>query len=117
MYCTNFFPNFFKIWYTEYTQYSKRFDFMKTVKYSDTDKLKEIQARLFLLTNKQLTQQEILETSVEIISEKIDLLIERLVTGSKSLSDDEKKIIRSKFSSWGPDSKDVSSTIDKSIYG
>lgn len=90
---------------------------MKTVRYSNTDKLKEIQSRIFLLTNKQLTQQEILEASVEIVSEKIDLLVEKLLTGTKSLSEEEKKKIRSRFSPWGSKTKDISSTIDETLYG
>ena len=34
---------------------------MRTVKYSNTEKLKGIQARIFLLTKMQITNQEILE--------------------------------------------------------
>ena len=89
---------------------------MKTVKYSNTDRMKEIQSRLYLLTNQQLTQEEILEASVEIASEKIVLLIEKLISGAKTFSDEEKKLIRSKISSWEKETKDVSSTIDKTLY-
>ena len=90
---------------------------MSTVKYSNTDRLKEIQSRIFLLTNKQLTQQEILEASVEIISEKIDLLVEKLMLGAKSFTEEEKKNLKSKISSWGKGTKDISSTIDETLYG
>ena len=90
---------------------------MSTVKYSNTEKLKEIQSRIFLLTNKQLTQQEILESSVEIVSENIDLLVEKMMSGTKNFSKEEIEKYRTKFSAWGPKTKDISSTIDETLYG
>ncbi|MFX1513665.1 MAG: hypothetical protein ACFFCQ_13865 [Promethearchaeota archaeon] len=90
---------------------------MTTVKFSSIDKLKEIQSRVYLLTQQNLTQQEILEYAVLIISENIDLLVEMLTAGSRKFTDKEISNIREKASHWGKHTADVSSTIDKTLYG
>ncbi|UCG00650.1 MAG: hypothetical protein JSW11_13650 [Candidatus Heimdallarchaeota archaeon] len=90
---------------------------MSTVKFAETEKLKQLQARLYLLTNQHLTQQEILEYAVNILTENIDLLVERLQAGSKTFTSEEIKKIQAKASHWGEDTKDLSSTIDETLYG
>ena len=90
---------------------------MSTVKFSDIARLKEIQSRILLLTNQQLTQQEILEYALAIIDENIDLLIEKIAPGSKVFTPEEIANIRLKASHWGETTKDLSSSVDKTLYG
>lgn len=90
---------------------------MSTVKFSETEKIKQLQARLYLLTNQHLTQQEILEYAVSIITDNIDLLIERLQAGSRTFSPEEIRNVRAKTSHWGEETKDISSRIDETLYG
>lgn len=89
---------------------------MSTVKFSEIEKLKELQARLYLLTSQHLTQQEILEYAVNILTDNLDLLVERLQAGSRKFSDAEIKKIREKSSHWGEETHDLSETIDQTIY-
>jgi hypothetical protein len=90
---------------------------VSTVKFSETEKIKQLQARLYLLTNQHLTQQEILEYAVSILTENIDLLIERLQAGSKTFSPEEIRKVRAKASHWGEKTKDLSRRIDETLYG
>ena len=90
---------------------------MSTVKFAETEKLKQLQARLYLLTNQHLTQQEILEYALNILTDNIDLLVERLQAGSKTFTPEEIKKIRAKASHWGEETKELSSTIDETLYG
>ena len=90
---------------------------VSTVKFSETEKIKQLQARLYLLTNQHLTQQEILEYAVSILTDNIDLLIERLQAGSRTFSPEEIRNVRAKASHWGEETKDISSRIDETLYG
>jgi len=90
---------------------------VSTVKFSEIEKLKQLQARLYLLTNQHLTQQEILEFAVDILTDNIDLAIERLKAGSKKFSPEEIQKVRAKASHWGEETKDLSSKIDEILYG
>ncbi len=90
---------------------------MTTVKFAKSDQLKEIQSRIYLLTQQHLTQQEILEYSVSLISENIELLVERLIAGSKKFSDEEINKIKLKATHWGKETADLSSNVDKALYG
>lgn len=90
---------------------------MGTVKYSDTEILKDIQSRVFLLTNKSLTQQEILEKAVEVISDNIDLLLERIEPGARVFSEEEIEAVRKRAKHWGQDTSNLSSTVDETLYG
>ncbi|MHA1168441.1 MAG: hypothetical protein ACTSP4_01490 [Candidatus Hodarchaeales archaeon] len=89
---------------------------MSTVKFTENEKLKRIQARLFLLTDQKLSQQEILELAINIVDENINLLAERISKGMKRYTNDEIAKIRQKFTHWGKETRDISSTVDETLY-
>ena len=88
---------------------------MSTVKFSEQDKLKELQSRIFLETKITLSQQEILELGVDIVLENLDLIINKISSASRILSEEEISRIMQIPSDWGEGSEDSSSTVD-SIY-
>ena len=90
---------------------------MSTVKFSEIEKLKQLQARLYLLTNQHLTQQEILEHAVSILTDNIGLLVERVLSGSKIFSEEDIKKLRAKSTHWGKETENLSEQIDKTLYG
>ena len=90
---------------------------MSTVKFSQTNKLKEIQSKIYLETQQNLSQQEILEYAVIFLSENLDLLLAHLQAGSKKFSSKEIETIRSKATHWGKHTSDISKTINKTLYG
>ena len=85
---------------------------MSTIKFPDTTRLKEIQSRVLLLTNQQLTHQEIVEYALAIVDENIDLLIEKIAPGLKVFTPEEIENIRQKASHWGETTKIFSSTVN-----
>lgn len=90
---------------------------MSPVKFSEIEKLKRVQARLYLLTKQHFTQQEILEYAVDILDDNIELLVERLQAGYRKFSTEELQKIRAKASHWGEGTEDLSSKIEEALYG
>ena len=89
---------------------------MSVLRFADIKTLKEIQAKIFLQTNLSLTQQEILELSVGVIAENIDLLVDRVLAGTRVFSDDEIKQILAKATHWGKGTENLSESIDETVY-
>ena len=89
---------------------------MATVKFSDVEKLKEIQSRIYLKTKRTMTQQEILERAISVIDKNIDLIIEQLIPGTKKYTEEEITNFLGKSTKWGKDTKRLSKNIDQILY-
>ena len=90
---------------------------MGTVKFNEQKKLKKLQSKILLETDIELTQQEILELAVLILSENIKLVTDRLSRGSKTYPIkivDE--MLKEYSSNWGDESYDSSATVDEVLY-
>ncbi|MCY3411632.1 MAG: hypothetical protein INQ03_08385 [Candidatus Heimdallarchaeota archaeon] len=89
---------------------------MSTVKFSNIDKLKELQSKIYLLTKISLSQKDLLELGVDVLIENIDLLIQRLTRGSRIVDKKELEAIMSLSKDWGPGSEHSSINIDDDLY-
>ena len=89
---------------------------MSTVKFSNVEKLKEIQSRIYLKTKRTMTQQEILERAISVIDKNIDLIIEQLIPGTKKFTEEEITKFLDKSTNWGKDTKRLSKSIDQILY-
>ncbi|OLS22114.1 MAG: hypothetical protein HeimC3_32560 [Candidatus Heimdallarchaeota archaeon LC_3] len=89
---------------------------MSTVKFSNIEKLKEIQSRIYLKTKRTMTQQEILERAISVIDKNIDLIIEQLIPGTKKYTEEEITKFLGKSTNWGKDTKRLSKSIDQILY-
>ncbi len=90
---------------------------MSTVKFSKHDKLKELQATIYLETKISLTQQQLLDMSVDILSKNIELVICEISKGGKIIDKEHQNEIFSLISDWGVGTEDSSETIDEVLYG
>jgi hypothetical protein len=94
---------------------------MSTVKFSNQDKLKELQSKIYLETNISLTQQELLDLGVDILSENLSLIIERISRGrriyDKIQAEKIMEVIMQLSSDWGINTEDSSTNIDQILYG
>jgi hypothetical protein len=90
---------------------------MSTVKFSKHDKLKELQAKIYLETKITLTQQQLLDMGVDILSENIELVINRISKGGKKIDKKHQDEIFDLISDWGEGTEDSSETIDEVLYG
>lgn len=89
---------------------------MATVKFNNQELLKRLQARILLETNISLTQQEILELSIDLVSENIDLILKKIKIGCNIVSDEQIKSILQLSSDWGEGTEDSSKSIDEHLY-
>ena len=89
---------------------------MSTVKFSEQEKLKLLQSKIYLETKISLSQQEILELGVDIVLENLDLIVEKISKGAKILSEEEISKIMQLSSDWGEGSEDTSITVDDILY-
>ncbi len=90
---------------------------MATVIFNQQKKLKILQSKIFLKTNIELTQQEILEFAVDIIDNDIDLIVNKLIRGFKILPQTAiQQMLKDYTSDWGEGSENSSSEIDEALY-
>lgn len=90
---------------------------MSTVKFSEQEKLKTLQSKIFLATKVSLSQKEILELGLEFMEENFGLIVARLSRGNKILSQTELEKLFNLTSDWGEGSEDSSENIDAYLYG
>ena len=89
-----------------------------TVRFSNTEKLKAIQSRLYLSTQQNLSKQQILDLAIDIIEANIELLEQKVLSAARVFSSEEiEDLLKTVVSDWGDGTEDVSETIDDYLYG
>jgi mRNA-degrading endonuclease RelE of RelBE toxin-antitoxin system len=79
------------------------------------EKLDRLQARLYLVTRKKLSLQEVLEILVSLGSEYEDIVVEKAQGGVVKLDSADLKSILDSSVDWGMETSE--DTIDKVLYG
>lgn len=90
---------------------------MSTVKFSEHEKLKTLQSKIYLATKVSLSQKELLELGLEFMEENFEMIVTRLSRGNKILSQAETEKLFDLISDWGEGSEDSSVNIDAYLYG
>ena len=89
-----------------------------TVRFSNTEKLKAIQSRLYLSTQQNLSKQQILDLAIDIIDANIELLEQKISQAARVFSSEEiDDLLKDVVSDWGEGTEDASETIDDYLYG
>ena len=99
--------------YIEYTMTTNT-----TVRFSNIEKLKAIQARVYLSTQQNLSKQQILDLAIDIIDANIELLEQKISPAARIFSSEEiDDLLETIVSDWGEGTENSSETIDDILYG
>ena len=89
-----------------------------TVRFSNVEKLKAIQSRLYLSTQQNLSKQQILDLAIDIIDANIELLEQKISPAARVFSSEEiENLLEEVVSDWGEGTENASETIDDILYG